>query len=189
MRYHQHPAACLAQGAKAGEQGVIPVVTGFIGATKAGMVTTLGRGGSDFRALEESQAETPFAVENWLPGGALQKVCLDLVNVDPVTGSPLAASPVGAGYPTTCAQVNVGAMPSAAWPVGAQGIVNLGLATFFLEGSSPFNAGPSLLSATWSSTAGSWADLPAGRRVALAFNGPNSPSGSHAPLTLTSSAR
>ncbi|MBE2198338.1 MAG: aspartate kinase [Anaerolinea sp.] len=30
--------------------GVIPVVTGFIGATKAGVTTTLGRGGSDFSA-------------------------------------------------------------------------------------------------------------------------------------------
>ncbi|MCU0494976.1 MAG: aspartate kinase [Chloroflexaceae bacterium] len=30
------------------EQGVVPVVTGFIGATKAGVTTTLGRGGSDY---------------------------------------------------------------------------------------------------------------------------------------------
>ncbi len=32
------------------EQGCVPVVTGFIGATPAGVVTTLGRGGSDFSA-------------------------------------------------------------------------------------------------------------------------------------------
>ena len=32
------------------EQGVVPVVTGFIGATRDGVVTTLGRGGSDFSA-------------------------------------------------------------------------------------------------------------------------------------------
>ncbi len=32
------------------KQGVIPVVTGFIGATKNGEVTTLGRGGSDYSA-------------------------------------------------------------------------------------------------------------------------------------------
>jgi aspartokinase/homoserine dehydrogenase 1 len=32
------------------DQGVIPVVTGFIGATAAGVTTTLGRGGSDFSA-------------------------------------------------------------------------------------------------------------------------------------------
>ncbi len=32
------------------EAGVIPVVTGFMGATPAGIVTTLGRGGSDYTA-------------------------------------------------------------------------------------------------------------------------------------------
>lgn len=32
------------------EQGVIPVVTGFIGATAEGLITTLGRGGSDYSA-------------------------------------------------------------------------------------------------------------------------------------------
>ncbi|MEI6290163.1 MAG: aspartate kinase [Chloroflexota bacterium] len=32
------------------EDGVVPVVTGFIGATPEGIVTTLGRGGSDFSA-------------------------------------------------------------------------------------------------------------------------------------------
>jgi aspartokinase/homoserine dehydrogenase 1 len=32
------------------EAGVVPVVTGFMGATPAGIVTTLGRGGSDFTA-------------------------------------------------------------------------------------------------------------------------------------------
>ncbi len=32
------------------ETGVVPVVTGFIGATKSGVTTTLGRGGSDFSA-------------------------------------------------------------------------------------------------------------------------------------------
>src|SRR5207245_3570159 len=32
------------------ESGVIPVVTGFIGATEEGVLTTLGRGGSDYSA-------------------------------------------------------------------------------------------------------------------------------------------
>jgi aspartate kinase len=32
------------------EQGIIPVVTGFIGATEDGVTTTLGRGGSDYSA-------------------------------------------------------------------------------------------------------------------------------------------
>jgi aspartate kinase len=31
-------------------RGIVPVITGFVGATKAGVVTTLGRGGSDFSA-------------------------------------------------------------------------------------------------------------------------------------------
>ncbi len=30
------------------EQGIVPVITGFIGATRSGAITTLGRGGSDF---------------------------------------------------------------------------------------------------------------------------------------------
>jgi bifunctional aspartokinase / homoserine dehydrogenase 1 len=30
------------------DQGIVPVITGFVGATPAGAVTTLGRGGSDF---------------------------------------------------------------------------------------------------------------------------------------------
>jgi aspartate kinase len=32
------------------EEGVVPVVTGFIGATQTGIITTLGRGGSDYTA-------------------------------------------------------------------------------------------------------------------------------------------
>jgi aspartokinase/homoserine dehydrogenase 1 len=32
------------------ERGVVPIVTGFIGATRDGVITTLGRGGSDFSA-------------------------------------------------------------------------------------------------------------------------------------------
>ncbi|MBN2306329.1 MAG: aspartate kinase, partial [Anaerolineae bacterium] len=32
------------------EQGIVPVVTGFIGATRDGVITTLGRGGSDYSA-------------------------------------------------------------------------------------------------------------------------------------------
>jgi aspartate kinase len=31
-------------------EGTVPVITGFVGATRAGVVTTLGRGGSDFSA-------------------------------------------------------------------------------------------------------------------------------------------
>ena len=32
------------------QQGIVPVVTGFIGATSEGVLTTLGRGGSDYSA-------------------------------------------------------------------------------------------------------------------------------------------
>jgi bifunctional aspartokinase / homoserine dehydrogenase 1 len=32
------------------EQGIVPVVTGFLGGTRSGVTTTLGRGGSDFSA-------------------------------------------------------------------------------------------------------------------------------------------
>lgn len=32
------------------EQGIVPVITGFIGATPEGVITTLGRGGSDYSA-------------------------------------------------------------------------------------------------------------------------------------------
>lgn len=32
------------------EKGIVPVITGFIGSTKGGQVTTLGRGGSDYTA-------------------------------------------------------------------------------------------------------------------------------------------
>ncbi|MCX7839413.1 MAG: aspartate kinase [Anaerolineae bacterium] len=32
------------------QQGILPITTGFIGATRAGVITTLGRGGSDYTA-------------------------------------------------------------------------------------------------------------------------------------------
>ena len=45
------------------KQGVIPVVTGFISATKEGILTTLGRGGSDYSA--SILAECLDATELW----------------------------------------------------------------------------------------------------------------------------
>ena len=45
------------------EDGIIPVVTGFIGATKDGIITTLGRGGSDYSA--SILAECLDATELW----------------------------------------------------------------------------------------------------------------------------
>jgi len=47
------------------EQGVIPVVTGFIGATESGISTTLGRGGSDYTATILSRALDADEVWIW----------------------------------------------------------------------------------------------------------------------------
>lgn len=50
--------------------GMVPVITGFIGATRAGVVTTLGRGGSDFSAAIFGVALQAGAVWIWtdVPG-------------------------------------------------------------------------------------------------------------------------
>jgi aspartokinase/homoserine dehydrogenase 1 len=45
--------------------GVIPVVTGFIGATEDGQTTTLGRNGSDYSAAIVGAAVTASAIEIW----------------------------------------------------------------------------------------------------------------------------
>lgn len=45
--------------------GVIPVVTGFLGATPDGAVTTLGRGGSDYSAALLGAALGASAVQRW----------------------------------------------------------------------------------------------------------------------------
>jgi aspartate kinase len=45
--------------------GVVPVVTGFIGATEAGELTTLGRGGSDYSATILAAALTANDVTIW----------------------------------------------------------------------------------------------------------------------------
>ena len=47
------------------ERGAIPIVTGFIGATAAGVTTTLGRGGSDFSAAILGQAVDADEVWIW----------------------------------------------------------------------------------------------------------------------------
>ncbi|MBK8004630.1 MAG: bifunctional aspartate kinase/homoserine dehydrogenase I [Gemmatimonadetes bacterium] len=52
------------------KQGITPVVTGFLGATPAGEVTTLGRGGSDLTAALVGRALGARAVHLWkdVPG-------------------------------------------------------------------------------------------------------------------------
>ncbi|MCB8917454.1 MAG: aspartate kinase [Ardenticatenaceae bacterium] len=47
------------------DQGIIPIVTGFIGATQTGVTTTLGRGGSDFSAAILGQALAAQEVWIW----------------------------------------------------------------------------------------------------------------------------
>lgn len=47
------------------EQGVIPIVTGFVAATEKGVTTTLGRGGSDFSAAILGQALRADEVWIW----------------------------------------------------------------------------------------------------------------------------
>jgi aspartate kinase len=47
------------------EQGITPIVTGFIGATSAGVTTTLGRGGSDYSAAILGQALDAQEVWIW----------------------------------------------------------------------------------------------------------------------------
>ena len=47
------------------ERGVVPVVTGFIGATKNGITTTLGRGGSDYSAAIVGACLDAERVEIW----------------------------------------------------------------------------------------------------------------------------
>lgn len=47
------------------EQGIVPIVTGFIGATGRGITTTLGRGGSDFSAAILGQALAASEVWIW----------------------------------------------------------------------------------------------------------------------------
>jgi len=47
------------------EQGIVPVVTGFVGATPEGITTTLGRGGSDFSATIIGNCIDAAAVWIW----------------------------------------------------------------------------------------------------------------------------
>jgi bifunctional aspartokinase / homoserine dehydrogenase 1 len=54
------------------EQGVVPVVTGFIGATTEGVLTTLGRGGSDYSATILGAALNADEVIIWTDVDGLQ---------------------------------------------------------------------------------------------------------------------
>ena len=56
------------------EQGTVPVVTGFIGATPEGVLTTLGRGGSDYSATILGAAVDADEVIIWTDVDGLQTV-------------------------------------------------------------------------------------------------------------------
>ena len=47
------------------DRGILPIVTGFIGATQSGIITTLGRGGSDYSAAILGDALDATAVTIW----------------------------------------------------------------------------------------------------------------------------
>ncbi|MEZ4618165.1 MAG: aspartate kinase [Caldilineaceae bacterium] len=47
------------------KQGIVPVVTGFIGSSKAGVPTTLGRGGSDYSAAILGSVLQATEIEIW----------------------------------------------------------------------------------------------------------------------------
>ncbi len=47
------------------ERGIVPVVTGFIGSTKKGNITTLGRGGSDYSAAILGHALRAKEIQIW----------------------------------------------------------------------------------------------------------------------------
>jgi bifunctional aspartokinase / homoserine dehydrogenase 1 len=51
--------------------GVVPVVTGFVGATPAGITTTLGRGGSDYTAAVRGRVLGASRVEIWTDGAGI----------------------------------------------------------------------------------------------------------------------
>ena len=47
------------------QSGVVPVVTGFVGATENGVPTTLGRGGSDYSAAILGAALDADEIQIW----------------------------------------------------------------------------------------------------------------------------
>ena len=58
------------------DRGEIPVVTGFIGATADGVLTTLGRGGSDYSASIIGAALSAAATWDWI--SLAWEICMNL---------------------------------------------------------------------------------------------------------------
>ncbi len=71
------------------ERAVVPVMGGFIGATAAGITTTLGRGGSDFSAALVGGALRAGAIEIWTDVDGIMttdpRICADALRVKTVS--------------------------------------------------------------------------------------------------------
>ncbi|MHB8302495.1 MAG: lysine-sensitive aspartokinase 3 [Acidobacteriaceae bacterium] len=71
------------------EQGRIPVLGGFIGATEAGVTTTLGRGGSDYTGALIGRGLNAHAIEIWTDVNGIMttdpRVCPDALRVKTIS--------------------------------------------------------------------------------------------------------
>jgi aspartate kinase len=71
------------------EQGLVPVMGGFIGATEKGVTTTLGRGGSDFSAALVGGALHAGAIEIWTDVNGIMttdpRICPDALRVKTIS--------------------------------------------------------------------------------------------------------
>jgi aspartate kinase len=71
------------------KKGCIPVMGGFIGATQAGALTTLGRGGSDFTASIVGAALGAERIEIWTDVNGMMttdpRICSDAQNIDSIS--------------------------------------------------------------------------------------------------------
>ena len=71
------------------QQGRIPVLGGFIGATEAGVTTTLGRGGSDYTGALVGRGVNAHAIEIWTDVNGIMttdpRVCADALRVKTIS--------------------------------------------------------------------------------------------------------
>lgn len=71
------------------EQGRVPVLGGFIGATEAGVTTTLGRGGSDYTGALVGRGLNAHAIEIWTDVNGIMttdpRVCPDALRVKTIS--------------------------------------------------------------------------------------------------------
>ncbi|HET9088415.1 MAG TPA: lysine-sensitive aspartokinase 3 [Acidobacteriaceae bacterium] len=71
------------------QQGRIPVLGGFIGATEAGVTTTLGRGGSDYTGALVGRGLNAHAIEIWTDVNGIMttdpRVCPDALRVKTIS--------------------------------------------------------------------------------------------------------